>query len=358
MTFTIFGDEIKAKVASFRSYSWQGGIDFLTTFSPGVIEAYPTTLLAAVTAAPGREQEVERVLANTIPDIYFIPIGETLKQIAIALSQLSLAASLVGGIAVGNGLLVLIGSLAMGRRRRQADAVITRVLGASRAEVLAVRDPPLPPPRHLRRAPRDPDRHRPRLDPHHRPARRRVHRRPDDARRRRSRRHPVHGHTGGDDDHQGIALKVSIVPERTRRRIGPHCATEVAMPTEGRSPRLAVLIDADNASSRIADGLFEEIAKIGEASVRRIYGDFSNDRFERLGRCPHQACHHSPAAVRLHDRQERIRHHAGDRCDGPPPQRPLRRLLPRLLRQRLHPSRRTHPRARHRRLRLRRAEDS
>lgn len=47
---------------------------------------------------------------------------------------------------------------------------------------------------------------------------------------------------------------------------------------ETRSPRLAVLIDADNASSRIADGLFEEIAKIGEASVRRIYGDFSSSR--------------------------------------------------------------------------------
>jgi len=45
-----------------------------------------------------------------------------------------------------------------------------------------------------------------------------------------------------------------------------------------RSPRLAVLIDADNASAKIADGLFEEIAKIGEASVRRIYGDFASAR--------------------------------------------------------------------------------
>lgn len=48
--------------------------------------------------------------------------------------------------------------------------------------------------------------------------------------------------------------------------------------SETRSPRLAVLIDADNASARIADALFEEIAKIGEASVRRIYGDFSSSR--------------------------------------------------------------------------------
>ena len=49
-------------------------------------------------------------------------------------------------------------------------------------------------------------------------------------------------------------------------------------PSEPRSPRLAVLIDADNTSARIVDRLFEEIAKVGEASVRRIYGDFSSTR--------------------------------------------------------------------------------
>jgi hypothetical protein len=53
---------------------------------------------------------------------------------------------------------------------------------------------------------------------------------------------------------------------------------EQSMPSEPRSPRLAVLIDADNTSAKIADGLFEEVAKIGEASVRRIYGDFSGTR--------------------------------------------------------------------------------
>ena len=46
----------------------------------------------------------------------------------------------------------------------------------------------------------------------------------------------------------------------------------------GRSPRLAVLIDADNTSAKVAEGLFLEIAKLGEASVRRIYGDFADPR--------------------------------------------------------------------------------
>ncbi len=47
-----------------------------------------------------------------------------------------------------------------------------------------------------------------------------------------------------------------------------------------RPPRLAVLIDADNTTPRLVDGLFEEIAKLGEASVRRIYGDFSGTRLK------------------------------------------------------------------------------
>ena len=44
---------------------------------------------------------------------------------------------------------------------------------------------------------------------------------------------------------------------------------------EFKEPRLAVLIDADNTSAEWAEAIFEEVATIGEASVRRIYGDFS-----------------------------------------------------------------------------------
>lgn len=38
---------------------------------------------------------------------------------------------------------------------------------------------------------------------------------------------------------------------------------------------LAVLIDADNASPAVIEGLLAEIAKIGVASVKRIYGDWT-----------------------------------------------------------------------------------
>ena len=45
--------------------------------------------------------------------------------------------------------------------------------------------------------------------------------------------------------------------------------------TEESQDRLAVLIDADNAQASIIDGLLAEVAKFGIASVKRIYGDWT-----------------------------------------------------------------------------------
>src|SRR5574343_1731878 len=40
--------------------------------------------------------------------------------------------------------------------------------------------------------------------------------------------------------------------------------------------RLAVLIDADNAQAAVIEGVLVEVARFGEASVKRIYGDFTS----------------------------------------------------------------------------------
>jgi hypothetical protein len=43
-----------------------------------------------------------------------------------------------------------------------------------------------------------------------------------------------------------------------------------------RSDRLAVLIDADNASADLIESLLKEVATYGIAHVKRIYGDWTN----------------------------------------------------------------------------------
>nr|MBA2484299.1 NYN domain-containing protein [Nitrosomonas sp.] len=52
---------------------------------------------------------------------------------------------------------------------------------------------------------------------------------------------------------------------------------------DNNNPRLAVLIDADNTFKVIdlIDELFEEISKFGDASVRRIYGDWTQNQLSR-----------------------------------------------------------------------------
>ena len=53
---------------------------------------------------------------------------------------------------------------------------------------------------------------------------------------------------------------------------------------------LAVLIDVDNAPGAIVEGLFEEIARYGVASVNRIYGDWTGRNW-RLEDSPARSLH-------------------------------------------------------------------
>ncbi|MDR2210776.1 MAG: NYN domain-containing protein [Spirochaetaceae bacterium] len=46
---------------------------------------------------------------------------------------------------------------------------------------------------------------------------------------------------------------------------------------EANQDKLAVLIDADNTQAVIIEGLLAEVAKYGVASVKRIYGDWTNN---------------------------------------------------------------------------------
>lgn len=58
--------------------------------------------------------------------------------------------------------------------------------------------------------------------------------------------------------------------------------------TDHHSLRLAVLIDADNAQASVIEGLLAEIARFGQASVKRIYGDFTSPNSAQWKQVLHQ----------------------------------------------------------------------
>ena len=65
--------------------------------------------------------------------------------------------------------------------------------------------------------------------------------------------------------------------------------------------RLAVLVDADNVPAKWASAIFKEIAAYGDATVRRIYGDFASDSlgpWRKTLRDHALVAHHQPSYTR------------------------------------------------------------
>ncbi|HVX73760.1 MAG TPA: FtsX-like permease family protein, partial [Devosia sp.] len=138
LELTLFGESFDVTVANLRDFQFQSGLNFLVTATPGTFDDFPGTNLATIKAAEGHEKDVERALAKKYPDITFLPVGEALNQAAGILGQLSTAVNIVGALAVVNGLLVLAGTMAAGRKQREADAVVNKVLGSTRGDVVKV----------------------------------------------------------------------------------------------------------------------------------------------------------------------------------------------------------------------------
>jgi len=137
IVFNIGGEPVEATIASFRRFEWQDGTNLMVTFSPGAFDPSAATYMAVIRAAPGHSAAVEKTLLRALPDVTIIPVGDALDQAASILDGLGRAVSLLALLAVVNGLLVLMGTVAAGRIQREADAIVHKVLGATRRDVLS-----------------------------------------------------------------------------------------------------------------------------------------------------------------------------------------------------------------------------
>ena len=132
----LYGELIPATIKSFRRVDWSSGVNFAVIFSPGVIEQFPVNYIGMLKATEGSERALQTMLVEDFPELNFIAVGDAIKVLTSILSTLSDAVSIVGGIAVISGLFVLAGAMAAGRAQREADAVVMKVLGATRGDVV------------------------------------------------------------------------------------------------------------------------------------------------------------------------------------------------------------------------------
>ncbi len=133
--FDILGREIVATVSSVRTVDWDdtrsGGFMFI--FRPGVIEQAPHSVIAFMqgpseTVARAR---LQRDLVAGFPNVSVIDGVEIIATIRRILDYVTLAISIVGGIALLSGVLILVGSVAMTKFQRRYETAIFKTLGAT-----------------------------------------------------------------------------------------------------------------------------------------------------------------------------------------------------------------------------------
>ena len=133
--FDIVGREILATVSSVRTVDWDdsrsGGFMFI--FRPGVIEQAPHSVIAFMQGPPetAARARLQRDLVAGFPNVSVIDGLEVIATIRRILDYVTLAISVVGGIALLSGILILVGSVAMTKFQRRYETAIFKTLGAT-----------------------------------------------------------------------------------------------------------------------------------------------------------------------------------------------------------------------------------
>jgi putative ABC transport system permease protein len=135
MTFDVLGRAIRARVTSVREVNWRdfrsGG--FMFVFRPGIFDGAPHTYIASLKAP--RDADVRARLQGAIvaqfPNVSVIDLREVLDTIQGIVNNVTLGVSVVGGLVLLSGVLILVGAVSMTKFRRVYEAAILKTLGAS-----------------------------------------------------------------------------------------------------------------------------------------------------------------------------------------------------------------------------------
>jgi putative ABC transport system permease protein len=133
--FDILGRPVTAKVTSVREVDWRdsrnGG--FMFVFRPGALDQAPQSYVAPLkgpSGAPARAR-FQHDLVVRFPNVSVIDFHEILETIRDVMSKVTLAISVVGGLVLFSGGLILVGAVAMTKFQRVYEAAVFKTLGAN-----------------------------------------------------------------------------------------------------------------------------------------------------------------------------------------------------------------------------------
>jgi putative ABC transport system permease protein len=135
MRFDIGGHIVRARVTSIRKVTWDeaqnGG--FMFVFRPGpAIERAPHTFVGFLKVPPGAAAAgaLQRDLVRQFPNVSAIDVRQVLASIREVVDNATLGVTIVGGVTLFGGMLILVGAVAVTKFQRVYEAAIYRTLGA------------------------------------------------------------------------------------------------------------------------------------------------------------------------------------------------------------------------------------
>ena len=134
----VLGRNIDFRVANLRAIDWRAmTINFTLVAAPGLLEHAPQMHIATLRDPPARDAGLLRAVTDALPNVTGIRVADVLASIAELVGKLATAMAVAGGVTLVAGALVLAGAVAAGQRRRIADAVVLKTLGATGGQVRA-----------------------------------------------------------------------------------------------------------------------------------------------------------------------------------------------------------------------------
>jgi putative ABC transport system permease protein len=133
--FDILGRVVNARVTSIREVEWRdarsGGFMFL--FRPGALDQAPQTFISPLKGPDDARTRAkfQHDLVEHFPNVSVIDFHEILATIRDVMSKVTLAISVVGGLVLFSGALILVGAVAMTKFQRVYEAAVFKTLGAN-----------------------------------------------------------------------------------------------------------------------------------------------------------------------------------------------------------------------------------
>ncbi|MBM86307.1 MAG: glycosyl transferase family 1 [Rhodospirillaceae bacterium] len=139
ITLNVLGREFTATIANLRHIDWATlAMNFVFVFAPGTLEAAPHSVISTVYADKVEAEEaVQTAVTEAFPNISAIRVKDALDNANRILAAVAMAVRTTAFVTLLAGVLVLAGAVVTGQHRRIYDAVVLKVLGATRRRILA-----------------------------------------------------------------------------------------------------------------------------------------------------------------------------------------------------------------------------